>query len=194
MKFVVELQHIGQSTYEIKSSLFDGEDETFVSSCCVKLTRVNFKTRKSEPLPSYFHEKYSQYCPEISSLTPLDRNLNSPPALSFSASFPARYSDTDWYEHITSSVYVKLCQDCATMASVKGGYLKGFSGDICTRQVKSVRCGYVSESRAGSVLTVTVWQDESLQEVLHFQITREGILSMVCLFEFHPQEEFTAKL
>jgi acyl-CoA thioesterase FadM len=191
MKYIVELAAIGRSTITIKSSMYDASNGTYVASALGKFARVGNETKKSEPLPIAFVEKYSEYCNQAENMTPLVKDL--PPKEAFLCTFPVRYSDMDANMHVNNAVYVRLCLDCATMASIRGGYLKGFTGDICSRRAKSMKCSYISESAAGDVLSIAVWQDSVKLDILCFHVTRNEKLIMICYIEFYPESSF-AKL
>jgi len=188
----VQLHSLGESTITKEASIFSANDETLLALAKVKHALVDMTTRKSVTLPKEFRDKYAASCKPASSFSRFV--VPDPTAGAYHCNFLMRYSDTDALLHVNNLVYVNLCLDCATMASMRGGYLRSFTGDICSRLVKTLRCSYILEIRAQEVVRAIVWEDTIIPDTLHFLFTKEGKNIFYGFMEFFPEVGMASKL
>ena len=161
----------GNTSMEMRTTIQDGERKNTFGTLTFRYAHVDSKTRRPKPLPDYFVQAFKSY--QRKSLRENPQHILNIPPHALSYVLDVRYSDTDFNKHTNNSTYIKLCMDCATVASMKGN-LTYFTGDVCRYNVKTMKLFYWSETRAGDKLTVYLWENKSETDTLNFHIQKNG--------------------
>ena len=188
----MELVAFENSSVTIHYEARDAADGELLMTLRSKLALVNEATRKSERLSDEFREKYArQHQPAF--VLPKHEALVIP-SNAFCDRLQIRPSDIDSMGHANNSVYIRMCSDCATIASVKHGHFLRFGNDLASRHVKTLNMLYSKECMLGDVVDVYVWDDATQNDLLHFQIKNNSIVLFHMLVEYYPVIRTVSKL
>jgi acyl-CoA thioesterase FadM len=117
----------------------------------------------------------------------------APPSGSFCHTALMAYSDTDRNAHVNQAVYLRVCMDCATGASLAGHY-RHFTHDMCSYAVRELVMHYLGESVANDTLTVRTWQDGLHDGRIFFSVYKNNAQIFYAKIEFSLVATHAAKL
>lgn len=184
LKLTKTLEKTGITSSIIKTDFEDVNTGVLLASRYVKVVGMNTSTRKPVRNPDWYIDKYSYL-----------KDKNVPPELTVKSVIPkfpndcfiyqtiVRHSDLDFNFHTNQSVYLKMCLDCASAASLSGK-LVTFSGDMCWYPLLYVDVTYIGESFAGDTLDVCVWQEEIDPSTLKFLVLKNKREITYAIFKF----------
>ena len=184
-----ELQGIGKSSVHMKTIIQDPQTRELLGSLQFKYVKVALSTRRSVQIPEWFLNKYDRFNP--GRLTPtFDPAVMPNEKGIYRKIYTVLPSDIDSNNHMNNNVYLRLCFDAATEASVMEKMFSSLHGDMCNYLVKSASCVYEKECRLGDVVDIFVWEDKSKVKTLHCKIIKGSDTSFQCTLLFHSSTRF----
>ncbi|XP_069121691.1 uncharacterized protein [Argopecten irradians] len=145
-----------------------------LARCVTTVVLTSTSTKRPTPLPDWFKEKYAN-----ESSTKFDllqhgvktkRKYQNVPEECFHMEMRTRHSDTDYVNnHVNQTKYLQFCMEGAGEAALSR-YYRNFTSDILRHPVLESDIIYLGESRACENLTVSTWQDNETEQVIHFSI------------------------
>ena len=183
----VRLAHIGNSSCRMEHVTVCQKTGVVFYRGVLQVVRVDLTRRRPVPIPR----------PGDAPFTKSQVNASSPPVKIdisddrldsnrvFRMSTKAVSSETDESQHINQSTYIKYCMDCASLAAMQGGILKGFKRDMAYYNLKTFRVEYVGELVAGNDVEVSCWEDVTRPHILYFALRKGETIITKCAGEWY---------
>ncbi|XP_078658005.1 uncharacterized protein LOC144903575 isoform X4 [Branchiostoma floridae x Branchiostoma belcheri] len=178
-----KLCSLGNTSWVTMEEIRDYSTNDLMARCIIQGVNVDDTTRRPEPLPDWFKERYS-YLTSSVPRPPTVQPFDVPKSTKFfrySEVVPPR--DTDTYNHTTLSSYIWYGMDCATLGARSKAY-SVIRGDIDKYDLKMLEVLYQKESTEGDVLDVESWEDQGSPDTLRFQVKKgdENITQLTMQF------------
>ena len=171
-RFLLNVSHVGQTSFTIVMDWFDGRDIK-MGSFSSKICQVSLESRKPIPLQDFFYKNLDEHF-EKYPVAPLPRSECQHKTIGvFSLKTKALHSDCDQNNHVNHTVYLKWCSDAGTAGAING-YFKQFKTHIESYTVKSFEMDYIGESLVNDELLTNVWESEKEHNCLMYSVEKKG--------------------
>lgn len=182
LRGTMSLEQFGSTSALFSHHLYDLSNGAELAQNLMSIVFVDKKTQRPAKIPSHLLEslacKQQHYALKIP-VTDVDNEVS----LAREVVRPS-YSDTDFYLHTNHAVYIKMCMDGVTKASL-ANILRRISGDTANLPVKRFCTVYKSQTWPGQELSMVTWQDRNniqcvynslfhANELVYHQITEFG--------------------
>jgi acyl-CoA thioesterase FadM len=164
------LAHTGNSSFQIVVEIYNAATKELLVQCFIHAVLVDKVTRKSTALPKWFQDEYG-HCTgshvALSAATKPNTNIIA----SYVSDVKLPFTDADMYGHISMSSYVKYVIQNA-MEGSSTGVFKGLFHEGFKYRCKTLFIEFLSESKPGSILTVSAWKMKEGKEKqkVHFDL------------------------
>ena len=174
MELESKLVTISRSSVVKRVTLTEIRTGSVVVSVLQKLVHMDLATKKSCELSS----KILALCSNVRSADDHDifKVIVSPEPASnaFSSTQMVKHSDMDYLMHTNQGTYMKFAFDCFAEAAAKNAF-SFIKDDICRYKALAANTLHMSETFAGDILDVKVWDDDADPFILNCAIFKNKV-------------------
>jgi len=171
MELESRLVAVSKSTIVRRVSLSEVKTKSVLVSSLQKLVHMDVVTKKSCPLTP----RILDMCRGIESTDDDDtfRSITAqqPPSRSFTSTQMIKHSDMDCLMHTNQGAYLRFAFDSLAEATSQNAF-SVIMRDVCNYQALSANALHMTESFAGDLLDIKVWDDETDPYVLHCAMSK----------------------
>ncbi|XP_067652192.1 uncharacterized protein [Haliotis asinina] len=168
----LKLDHIGETTFTVKSSLSTGGKHTPSVNIQSQYTLQHVESKLVEKIPNWWRIKFAPHISADAQKLIIYPPMDIPKQV-FSHSLTVPRIDTDIHTRTRCSSYAKYFMDNASIASHRAFY-PNVSTSFHELLVKKMKMVYFSASSWGDTLTAETWEDEEIPRTLHCNVIKQG--------------------
>jgi len=154
----VQLLHVGNSSYSIQNELMHEDDPDHKLAVLTHhVTLIDPATRRPVKLPQEFTEKNKKYA--LAESLPYRVTLTEPADVNSIHGYwtTIRWSDTDIYKHLNTTVYLKFAID-AVYDAVQQGKFQEYTDSEGVFKIKDFVMRFAKESLQGQKMDMELWE------------------------------------
>ena len=180
---------IGRTSFTLVVHVFSKDKRQELGVIERLVVYKNISTNKLQPVPQKFDDFRKLINPPDATIrSPFRVHLDTRNAVPYRRTYnfmlKACASDMDLLYHVSQSVYYRYCLD-AVYEAAKNNFLTNFSLDICEYEVQSAQGKHTGECFAGDWINVYIWEDEAINEKLHFEIEKDDLCVFLANITFY---------